>query len=202
MMPEFMVGPFDLFIERRLRELIGGVELIHDRFGGLSKLLVVEIDRVLVLLIEVLYPAARVAVRANVLHGGRTLLPVFQLEADDWPKCKADTIAQIMRYRLIAGRAHVAGGACGRRGVILANHTGLCIQIHFGNVGAERNAMFRFGVDLHLRMIRAQMALSAMIFSAILVHMSEELHQQRHHHREAGRIGSVQLSLGGSDPVQ
>src|SRR5271166_648262 len=84
-MPELIVGPFDLFIERCLRQLISGIELVHDRFGWFGKLLVVEIDRVLVLLIEVLYPASRVAVRADILHGGTTLLPVFQLDADDWP---------------------------------------------------------------------------------------------------------------------
>jgi len=83
MMPELIVGPFDLFIERCLRQLIGGIELIHDRFGRLGKLLVVEIDRVLVLLIEVLDPAGGVAVGADVLHGSTTLLPVFQLEAHD-----------------------------------------------------------------------------------------------------------------------
>src|ERR1035438_2918334 len=85
MMPKLIIGPFDLFIERGLRQLIGGIQLIHDRFGWLGKLLVVEIDCVLVLLIEVLYPAGCVTVRADVLHGSTALLPVVQLEADDWP---------------------------------------------------------------------------------------------------------------------
>jgi len=34
MMPELIVGPFDLFIERCLRKRIGCIELIHDRIGA------------------------------------------------------------------------------------------------------------------------------------------------------------------------
>jgi hypothetical protein len=37
--------------------------------------------------------------------------------------------------------------------------------------------------------------------SAALVHVSEELHKHCHEHWEAGRIGPVQLSLNGGQPV-
>lgn len=38
--------------------------------------------------------------------------------------------------------------------------------------------------------------------SATLAPVVEELHEQRHHYWEAGRIGPVQPDLGGRDPVQ
>ena len=39
------------------------------------------------------------------------------------------------------------------------------------------------------------------ISSASLVPMAEELHQQRHHHWEPGRIGPAELGLSGREPV-
>ncbi len=44
--------------------------------------------------------------------------------------------------------------------------------------------------------------LTAIISSAILVHVAEELPQQCHHDWEPRRIDPIQLDLGGMDPVQ
>jgi hypothetical protein len=50
--------------------------------------------------------------------------------------------------------------------------------------------------------LRSKNILIAIMSSATLVPVAEELHQQRHHDWEPGRIGSVQFGLSGREPVQ
>src|ERR1035441_8613095 len=72
-----------------------------DGLGRLGELLVIEIDRTIVLLVEVLDPSRGVTVGAHILHGGAPFLPVLQFKADHRPQGVADAGAGVVR----AGRA-------------------------------------------------------------------------------------------------
>src|SRR5208337_4641652 len=118
--PQLVVGPFDFFIERSFGEFAAGVELLHDGLGRLGELLVIEIDGSLVLFVEVLDPSRGVTTGAYILHGGAPLLPVLQFETHHRAQGVADAVADVMGGLLIAGGAHVAGGAGGGGRVVLA----------------------------------------------------------------------------------
>ncbi len=60
-------------------------------------------------------------------------------------------------------RAHVARGARGRGAVVLPHDPGLRVEVHLGDEVAERHAMLRLVVDLLLRMVRAEVALAAVL---------------------------------------
>src|ERR1019366_9797922 len=88
-------------------------------------------------------------------------LPVLQFETHHRAQSVADAIADVVGDLLVTGGANVAGGASGSGGVVLANYPGLRIQVHFGDIRAELDAVLGLGVDLGLGMIRPQMTLAA-----------------------------------------
>src|ERR1039457_4994636 len=51
----------------------------------------------------------------------------------------------------------------GAAGVVLADDPGLRIEVHFGDIRAELDAVLGLGVDLGLGMVRAQMTLAAVL---------------------------------------
>ena len=75
MVPELVVDPFQLFIHRGCRKFVGLVQLRHDRGRRLAKLVVVEPNEVVKLLVKTDDLATRVTPRAHVLHLFAPLLP-------------------------------------------------------------------------------------------------------------------------------
>src|SRR5271157_1969211 len=159
--PQFVVGPFDLFVEGSGRKFFRGVQLVHDGLGGLGELLVVQVDGSLVLRVEIADPAGGVAIGADVLHGNAAALPIIKLDGNGRAQRDADAVANIVCDALIRRGGHVTSGAGGRGGIVLADNPGFGVEIHLGDVGAVLNAVLGLVVNLDLRMIGAEVAFTA-----------------------------------------
>src|SRR5208282_4175665 len=126
-----------------------------------GELLVVQVDGSLVLRVEIADPAGGVAIGADVLHGNAAALPIIKLDGNGRAQRDADAVANVVRDALIRSGRHVAGGAGGRGGIVLADNPGFGVEIHLGDVGAVLNAVLGLIVNLDLRMIGAEVAFTA-----------------------------------------
>src|SRR5208337_1688553 len=87
--------------------------------------------------------------------------PIIELDGNGRAQREADAVAHVVRNRLIRRGGHVAGGAGGCGGIVLADNPGFGVEIHFGDVGAVLDTVLGLVVNLDLRMIGAEVALAA-----------------------------------------
>src|SRR6185369_8647636 len=102
-MPQFVISPLELVVERRFGELAVGEKLVHDRLRGPGELLVVQIDSVVILLVEVFDPTRGMTIRADLLHRLAALGRVLELDGNGRAERPANSRAGVVSDRLGTG---------------------------------------------------------------------------------------------------
>jgi len=97
-----------------------------------------------------------VAIGTDVLHGNAPVLPIIEFDGNDRAQRDADAVADVVRDALIRRGGHVAGGAGGRGGIILADNPGFGSRFILATLARNWDAVLGLVVNLDLRMIEGR----------------------------------------------
>ena len=101
------------------------------------------------------------ALLAEVLHGGLGADLIGPCSGDLGEEVIREPVGGVMGDSTTVDPAHVAGGAGGDKHVVGGQLVWRRRQVEKIALRSEHQAMFRLSIDLHLEMVRAQVALAA-----------------------------------------
>src|SRR5262249_33256031 len=111
--------------------------------------------------VEVVDPLTGVAIGADRFHVLAALLPVFLPDGHFRTQVPGDARTNVVGRGELGSGTHVACVTGGRRVVVLAQDPGGSVQVHLGDQSPVGHAVFALIVDLRLRMVGSQVAITA-----------------------------------------
>ena len=136
-------------------------QVFADLFGRNGKLVIVETDETVELLIEAIDKRRTMAGGTDVLHIFQFLFPTFGTCGNRGTQVPGQAGTDVTGHGLIGRRTHMAGGTGGGIVVILPGNPFRLVHVQLVFKRPVEDAVLGLFVDFFLGMIRTQVALAA-----------------------------------------
>jgi hypothetical protein len=158
--PQIEVSEIDWVGEGRPGQSPILMQAIHDRFGR-ENLGVCAVNHLFALLVDPIHERLGVALRADLFHVDLCLEVVGAVGRNGISEVPAEPVRWVVGHLEAVDAAHVAGRAGRNKHVPRGKSARIRIEVEHISLRREHNAVLGLVVDLHLRVVRPHMALTA-----------------------------------------